>query len=78
MFGLSAAEKFVKQVVVDTLDPKNNGVCIMYPSKWPQMLDAAWREKTIAMLKRHRVHNPSFCPPDEYDGWTFSAYKGEK
>lgn len=41
---------------------------------WLWMMNAAWRERVMELLQGAPIKDARFCPPDDMEGWTFSAY----
>lgn len=78
--GEQNAQRFVR--VVTTL-AKDERVIICYPHPtrsrterggWIWMLNPAWRDRVLELLKNAPVRGAEFSPPDSLDGWTFHAY----
>lgn len=75
------AQRFVKMVTEQARDER---VIICYPHGtptirnprvgWVWMLNPAWRERVLDLLKDAPVKGAAFSPPDTMDGWTFHAY----
>lgn len=43
------------------------------------MHDAEFRNHCLSRCREHpKLRDPKFMPPDEYDGWVFSAYIKER
>lgn len=77
--GEENAQRFVAAVVNRA---HRERIIQMYPDGktwdircgWFWMVNEAWRARVLELLKNEPVQDARFSAPDDYDGWTFSAY----
>lgn len=74
-----AVKQFVREVIKKSNEPLGH-IVIMYEfgreKSWPQMRDEKFRNAVLkALTVTMDFHELRFSPPDQYDDWTFYAYK---
>ena len=81
--GEANAQRFV-EAVVDQAHEERVIICYPHPGYggrggpqhgWIWMLNPRWRDRVLELLAQGApVREAQFHPPDDLDGWTFSAY----